>query len=277
MIKLFGGNKYIDLKWWTFPGGERNVKIVDMEEIFRFKSFTIECHYRNSDDLIDMMLLVNAIRNVDATTRLSLRIPYFPFARQDRVMTPGEPFALQIPVQLIRSCNFRSVEVWDAHSDVLAGMFGPGEFVNINQWELLRKTYTPEKNADFIVSPDAGSLKKIYKCSEVLGGIPVIRGDKTRDCKTGDISGVIAYTSKQEIQGKRLLIIDDIVDGGRGIIDLSRELKKYSPESISVYITHGIFSKGIDVFRGYIDDFYCPNVMNEDIASHFQNNRLKLQ
>lgn len=48
MITLFGGNQNIELRWWTFPGGERNVKIVDTDSIVRFGSFTVYCDYRGN-------------------------------------------------------------------------------------------------------------------------------------------------------------------------------------------------------------------------------------
>ena len=106
MITLYGGNQDIDLKWWTFPGGERSVSITYPNDIIRLKTFTVSCFFEGSNDLIDMLLLVNAIRNISNTTRLRLFIPYFPFARQDRVMSTGEPLSLQVAVQLIKLCNF---------------------------------------------------------------------------------------------------------------------------------------------------------------------------
>lgn len=258
MITLFGGNKTLELQWWTFPGGERNVKIIDVEEVSRFGSFTIRCDYRSSNDLIDMLLLVNAIRNVDRNVRLRLHIPYFPFARQDRVMTVGEPFALQVAVNLIKSCNFTEVEVWDPHSDVLAGMFEPGTLKIVPQEDLIK---LDPPVAACIVSPDAGALKKVYKVAAKNGNLPVICATKVRDVSTGEI--VATEVPADIALYDKVYIVDDICDGGRTFIELAKMIKMLNPRaSITLYVTHGIFSKGVDVLKQYIDNVYAVNYLN---------------
>lgn len=259
MIKLFGGNEYIPLKFWTFPAGERSVRIEDTVAIERYKSFTVDCHYQSSDDLIDLLLLVNAIRNVSANTRLRLEIPYFPYARQDRVMSSGESLSLQVAVSLIKSCGFWQVEVFDPHSDVLQGMFEPGVLLVRTQAELLQPLFEGESNFA-IVSPDAGALKKIYKLSEKLG-CDAIEGGKVRDVKTGkilksklDTFDVSKYST--------LVITDDICDGGRTFTELGSVIRAYGFKgSLKLFVTHGVFSQGMTVFEDIFDEVKCVNNM----------------
>ena len=256
MISLFGGNQNIELQWWTFPGGERNVKIVDPDCIARFHSFTVCCDYRGSDDLIDILLLVNAARNVDRNVRLRLFMPYFPFARQDRVMTPGEPFALQVAVNLIKSCNFNEIEVWDPHSDVLAGMFEPGTLKIVPQEKLVFIDY--EQPNVCLVSPDGGALKKIYKVSEKHGGLPVVCAQKIRDVNTGNIVGV--WVPEDIGNFDTVIIVDDICDGGKSFIELAKAIREIKPlMNIQLSVTHGIFSKGLEPLREVIDWVYATN------------------
>lgn len=256
MISLFGGNQNIELQWWTFPGGERNVKIVDPDCISRFGSFTVYCDYRGSNDLIDMLLLVNACRNVDRNVRLRLFIPYFPFARQDRVMTPGEPFALQVAVNLIKSCNFSEIEVWDPHSDVLAGMFEPGTLKVGPQEKLVFIDY--EQPNVCLLSPDAGALKKIYKVSAHHGGLPVVCATKIRDVMTGEIRGV--WVPEEISNFDTAIIVDDICDGGRTFIELAKAVLDIKPSiRLELSVTHGIFSKGKDVLYEYFNAVYAAN------------------
>lgn len=257
MITLFGGNQNIELRWWTFPGGERNVKIVDTDSIVRFGSFTVYCDYRGSDDLIDILLLVNACRNVDRNVRLRLHIPYFPFARQDRVMTVGEPFALQVAVNLIKSCNFSEIEVWDPHSDVLAGMFEPGVLKIVPQEKLVFIDYERSSNL-CLLSPDGGALKKIYKVSAHHGGLPVVCAQKIREVNTGKISGV---SIPEEItKYDMVIIVDDICDGGASFIELARSIREIKPEMhIDLSVTHGIFSKGKAPILEWIDNVYAAS------------------
>lgn len=264
MIKLWGGNKNIELNFWTFPGGERNVKIVDPEEILRFKSFTVICDYRGSNDLIDMLLLVNAVRNVSRFTQLRLFMPYFPFARQDRVMTVGEPFALQVAANLIRSCNFTEIEVWDPHSDVLAGMFDPGTLLIRTQWELWEKSLFSEYDRnDILISPDAGALKKIYKLAGKTG-LRVVEATKIRDVSTGNIVETKIDVAALET-ASRCYIIDDICDGGRTFIELAKVIRNggYTGE-LELCVTHGIFSKGKEILNEYFDAVTALNDMTID-------------
>lgn len=258
MIKLFGGNEWLELKFWTFPGGERNVRIISPEKITKFRSFMVECIFKSSDDIIDMLLLVNAIRNIEKNTRIWLNIPYFPFARQDRVMVSGEPLALQVMVSIINSCKFDEIKILDPHSDVLAGMLDPGILKIVDQTEacrlnlLLAGITNPNT---FLVSPDSGALKKIYKTAKNFN-VPVVEAQKIRDVKTGDITKTFVNLVETEPRPK-FIILDDICDGGRTFIELAKELRYvYGDCVIKLVVTHGIFSKGFDTLYQYIDEVY---------------------
>jgi ribose-phosphate pyrophosphokinase len=279
MITLFGGNKDIPLKWWTFPGGERNVKIEDPLDIERYRSFSVKCNFTCSDDLVDMMLLVNAIRNVNRTTKLRLVIPYFPFARQDRVMTNGEPFALQVVVSMIKSCNFDEVETWDPHSDVLAGMFEAGNLSVRPQWELMHNLILQQNRHSrynlahsALVSPDAGALKKIYNLAKLIN-LPVIEAGKKRDVSTGEIVATTINSPGLD-EFAVLYVIDDICDGGRTFIELAKAIKAkgFSGELV-LCVTHGIFSKGLTPLECFDKIYTVNNINNADLAWFNKRNK----
>lgn len=267
MIKLFGGNEYIELKQWTFPAGERGVTIIDPNKILHYRNFTVRCNFEGNDDLIDMLLLVNACRNVLANMHLRLCIPYFPYSRQDRVASPGDAFALQVAANLIKQCDFWEVETWDAHSDVLAGMFAPGRLKNIPQHDLLcnvvRATYKGPGNGVALVAPDAGAAKKLFKLGAKLK-LPVIEASKVRDTSTGNIIGCsITDTSDYS----HLIIVDDICDGGATFIQLRNAImdqRDNSPVKLDLVTTHGIYSKGKSLLYEYFDTVECVNDMRKD-------------
>jgi ribose-phosphate pyrophosphokinase len=209
-----------------------------------------------------MLLLVNACRNVMRGVGLRLRIPYFPAARQDRVMTEGEPFALQVMANLIKSCNFYEIEVWDPHSDVLAGIFEPGVLLVKPQHELALKFLTKYEGSHkaALVSPDAGALKKIHKLAKALN-LPVVEASKTRDVSTGEITGV-SIPNHDYVD--TYIIADDICDGGRTFIELGEVLRRLQPEAERVlYVTHGLFSKGKEVVEAVFDEILVYNDMSK--------------
>ena len=277
MITMWGGNKNIELKWWTFPGGERNVKIVNPEEIERFRSFTLTCAFRDSSDIIDLLLLVNAVRNVYRSASMRLAIPYFPFGRQDRVMTEGEPHALQVIAALINSCHFYEIETWDPHSDVIQAFFDPGVLKIKTQHEL----WAPFINSNSmiypeiaIVSPDAGAAKKISKlASSITRPVSIIEASKVRDVKNGAILGSkVNGDDFNEINCA--YIVDDICDGGRTFIELARTIRStgYNGDLI-LCVTHGIFSKGLSCLEDF-KGVYCVNNMSAENLTIFNNRHL---
>jgi ribose-phosphate pyrophosphokinase len=83
---------------------------------------------------------------------------------------------------------------------------------------------------------------------------------------TGNITAtkVDSNTSTFVGSNKRFLIVDDICDGGRTFTELAKVLKKWTDMPVDLYVTHGIFSKGMSVFDGLIDNIYCANPWFED-------------
>lgn len=262
MIKLYNTDcQEIPVKWWTFPGGERSCKLLDSVD----NTLIVEVNYRSSDDMVDMLLLVNALRYAHAGVRIRARIPYFPGARQDRVMTGGEPFSLQVFVQMVKMCNFESIEIDDPHSDVLSGMFEPGQLIvnaqhDIFYHHVVNCFLSGDQENLFLVSPDAGALKKIHKLSQATM-VPVIESVKVRDVATGNI--ISTRVEKVDVSGPvRLIVVDDIIDGGRTFIELATELRKvYNVSELILFATHGIFSKGKQVL-----DCYDRIVVSNDMS-----------
>lgn len=271
-ISLWGGNRDIPIKSFSFPGGERQVSIVDPLDIERYKSFSIIFQFQGSDDIIDLMLLVDAIKRIDPRTRLYLQMKYVPFGRQDRAANAGEAHSLKVFATMINSCNFERVQIVDPHSDVTEGLFDRNSITK--QEAVLKLTLgltdlaiTPESYV--LVSPDGGALKKIFACAKALGNIPVVRADKSRDTATGNITGTY-IVNPEVLKDKRALIVDDICDGGYTFIKLAEEIRRVNPTTmIILYVTHGIFSKGLEPFEGIIDLIICPNILNTKVKDIF--------
>ena len=112
-----------------------------------------------------------------------------------------------------------------------------------------------------LVSPDAGANKKVFEFAKLHGYKRVVRADKVRDVSTGEILSTQVFS--EHVGNADFLMLDDICDGGRTFIELARELRKLTTGKIFLYVTHGIFSKGGDVFDGFIDQIYTSNLMGE--------------
>jgi ribose-phosphate pyrophosphokinase len=247
----------IDVEFGRFPCGERNIRIgkLKVPSEFLCDQLTISLDYQSDSDLIDLLLVTDALKRCPWInyTSLVLLIGYMPYGRQDRVSNPGEAHSLKVVASLINSCGFDKVFVVDPHSDVTEAVLD-----NFQSFEMADIVFTESngifEECDIYASPDAGAYKKVTKCAQIHGK-PVVRCDKTRDTMTGALSGFEVYA--EDLSGKHVMILDDICDGGGTFIGLANELRKKGAETISLYVTHGKFTKGVALLKESIDNIYC--------------------
>jgi ribose-phosphate pyrophosphokinase len=240
----------------VFSGGEVHIKL-DEKYIPDNETIHIDALLTSSELVIELMLLVDALRRSYGSSRkIVLVCPYLPYARQDRAMNPGESLSLRVMCDIINSLKFETVVVWDAHSDVALALLN--NVYNIHPVDFVRRIPTINSNPEdtVLVSPDAGALKKVSKIATTLG-LRMVRADKTRNVKDGSITGTVVYS--EHIGDSDFLIVDDICDGGRTFIELAKELRPLTDGKVNLYVTHGIFSKGLDPVFEVIDDIYVAN------------------
>lgn len=246
----------IAFKSFTFSGGEPHIKIdTDFD---KSEEVTVTHRINSFNDLGLLCLAVDALRHMDVTLA-NLVIPYFPAARQDRLMIPGEPLSVKVYAEIINSFGFKKVVVLDPHSEVTPAVLDRCYAVPNHAFvqEVIRLIGTDVT----LISPDGGALKKIYKVSEFLGGVDVVECSKSRDVKTGKLTGFKVYAD--DLQGKNCLIVDDICDGGGTFLGLAEELKKKHAGNLYLAVTHGIFNKGFDELKEVFQHIYTTNSFRE--------------
>lgn len=257
-FKVNGGAFTFDVL--RFSGGEMHVRLTNVTSM---PPDCISAFVRCSDDLMVLLLLTDAIRRAGAE-EIDLLLPYLPYARQDRVCAPGEALSLRVMCDLINAQKYRAVNVWDAHSDVALALLD--RVTNIGPARFLKRSYDLPHTNTVLVAPDAGAIKKVAEVGKSLR-MPYVRADKTRDASTGEITGTVVYG--EHIGDKDFLIVDDICDGGRTFIELAKQLRPLTRGKVKLYVTHGIFSKGTDVFDGLIDHVYVANSFVQPLPSNF--------
>ena len=234
-----GNENTINFQSFIFSGGEPHIKIQSDFDIN--EAVTITHRLNSFNDLGLLCVTVDALRRMHVRL-INLFIPYFPGARQDRVMIPGEALSVKVYADILNAMNLTKIIVFDAHSEVTPALVNNCEVIANHKFiaEVLKITGSKVK----LISPDGGALKKIYKVSEFLGGLEVVECSKSRDVKTGKLSGFKVYND--DLQGINCLIVDDICDGGGTFIGLAEELKKKNAGKLFLAVSHGIFNKGFD-------------------------------
>jgi ribose-phosphate pyrophosphokinase len=254
---LLGDSMMVPIKKSKFPGGEVFVRFETELYSLYDQDITLTTRLNSSDDIMELLMVTDAVRKYQPRS-VSVFFPYLPYARQDRVCSEGESFSLKVFGNLINSQNYKSVRVIDAHSDVAGGCID-NLFVDDNIRYVRESIEHAEAipSYSWLVSPDAGALKKIYKVAKELGFENVAVGEKVRDMKTGNI--IRTDVNIQDFEGDDVWIVDDICDGGRTFIELAKVLKERNVGKIYLFVTHGIFSKGFSELRRYFEVVYTTN------------------
>lgn len=238
IVLLNSDNEPLNYKRLVFAGGEVHVNVGGLHE----DDLTIVASIRSSDDLMEVMLLKDALsRNCCEYT--NLRLTYLPYARQDRVCTVGDAFSLRVVTQMINSCKFYGITVDDCHSPVGIGLLRHdfGEVTNYTQLQqLIDSEYLFDVDA-VIVAPDKGALKKSQAIAKYFG-LPCVSASKVRDPSTGALTGFALDATADDITGKAVYVFDDICDGGGTFLGLGKLIQELKPKSMNLYLTNGIFS-----------------------------------
>ncbi|MEL1255996.1 ribose-phosphate diphosphokinase [Flavobacterium sp. DGU38] len=247
----FHNQEEIKFQSFTFSGGEPHIKI--NPDFDCNQKITITHRLNSFNDLGLLCITVDALRRMDVKI-IDLFIPYFPAARQDRVMIPGEPLSVKVYADIINAMQLNKVFVFDAHSEVTPALLNNSTV--IPNYTFIKEVLENIGNNVKLISPDGGALKKIYKVSEFLGGIEVVECSKSRDVKTGKLSGFKVY--EDDLEGMDCLIVDDICDGGGTFVGLAEELKNKNAGKLYLAVSHGIFNKGFEVLNCF-DGIFTTN------------------
>ena len=249
------------IKSFTFKSGESQVQLLNQLS----GSVEIFFYYRGDASLISLIMLVDALRSPgQLVTDISLVIPYFPGGRQDRRCNDGESFSARVYADIINALGFTEVTVFDAHSEVTAAVLN--RCVVEKNHRFVQKAINSEPKDYCLVSPDAGANKKVFGLAQYLGGPRVIRADKIRDTKDGKIVDTEVFAD--DLTGLRLIIVDDIISGGRTFIELAKKLKQKNAAVIELITSHdeGIAEEHVLKDAG-IDRFITTNSLTATRAT----------
>ncbi len=256
----------------SFPDGQQDIKL-DIHSV-KFGEIDIKARLTSFKDLELIICTVKALNNMGIPGQaISLECNYLLGARSDRKFVEGGTSYLRdVVAPILNSLELSLVKVMDVHSDVaeavINNLFSKTNkslvdfairdiysLTAISEEEEYKKAY----EQTVIISPDAGAMKKIYGLTKSLGFTgEVICASKHRDIQTGKILSTEVPITKSSLM-KNLIIIDDLVDGGKTFIELAKVLHPELRGKIYLVVTHGIFSQGFEELSKYFDGIYCTN------------------
>ena len=233
------GVNTVEYSSFIFSGGEPHIKI--QSDLTEVNEVTITTRIQSFNDFGMLLCAVDALKRM-RVEKINVFLPYFPGARQDRVMVAGEALTVKVYANILNSLSLNRITIFDPHSEVTPALLNNCEVITNHKF--IQNVLSKMDKEVLLISPDGGALKKIYKVSEFLGGIPVVECSKKRNVKNGQLEGFKVY--EEDLKGKECLIVDDICDGGGTFIGLAEELKKKNAGDLYLAVSHGIFNKGAE-------------------------------
>lgn len=252
------------IKWFVFSGGEIQVNVEQCDT----ERAVLTWKPNHASDIMLLLLTVNALQH-QGCRDIIVDVLYMPYARQDRVCAPGEAYSLEVMVKLLDDMNVSDIRFWDLHnSDLTLEMF-KNTFVHEIEIHDVFSYYKFLDGFDLsnliICAPDSGARDKIDNIVKEFDLGNAIHFEKDRCPETGQIHGIKPNKYNRNFDGYNLLVVDDICDGGRTFIEVAKELKRHTSENLYLYVTHGIFSKGLGELLQYYKYIFCHHVLHDSL------------
>jgi ribose-phosphate pyrophosphokinase len=220
-----------------FPDGELMVKLD--EDVRGRDCFVVQstCNPVN-ENLMELLIWIDCLKRASAQ-RITAVLPYFGYARQDRKSEGRTPITAKLVANLLTAAGANRVIAMDLHAAQVQGFFDIPTDHLLASPVLLKhfQEIAPAMGKMAIVSPDPGNLKAASFYAEQLNA-DLAFIDKRRQSATA-----VAMTSiVGEIEGKSILMIDDMITTGGTVAEASKILKEHGAGKIYVAATHGVFA-----------------------------------
>lgn len=210
-----------------FPDGTLLMK----EEVKLDQPAELIWHYENNEEFLALYFLTKHLRST-GIKEISLKLPYIPNARQDRVKKEEDIFTLKYFCELLNNLAFSSVTVLDPHSYVSEALIQNIKIETPKQY--VEKVIEKLGKDVLLFFPDEGAMKRY----SVLFSKPYVFGIKKRDWSTGEIQGLSVSGQTEWIKNSTILIIDDICSRGGTFYHSAKALKELGAKEIYLYISH---------------------------------------
>ena len=216
-----------------FPDGESKITLDD--KLSKNKIIVVQSIYPPVDtNLIQALSLVSKAK--EASNDVVAVIPYMGYARQDREFLSGEVITMKVLGKLFKGAGASKLIVVDIHS-----MIGLKHFKikseNISAVPDLVKYFKEMKMKEpLVVSPDQGGKERAREFAKYFGS-EYIALTKHRDRKTGKVK---IKESEYKVQGRDLILVDDMISTGGSIVKATEFLKKQNCRRVFVACTHAL-------------------------------------
>jgi len=219
----------------SFPDGEKVIKLED--DVRGRDCFVVQSTCRPVDEnLMELLIYLDCLRRA-SVRRITAVVPYFGYARQDRKDEGRVPITAKLVANLITTAGADRVLAIDLHAAQLQGFFDIP--VDHLMGELVLSKYFRDKKIDklTVVSPDVGNMRIASSYASRLGGELAIVHKKRVSGSEVEAQEIIG-----EVEGRNILMCDDMITTAGTVCSAAKLVKERGAESIYVGATHGVFA-----------------------------------
>jgi ribose-phosphate pyrophosphokinase len=254
-----------------FPDGEILVKL---EEDVRGRDCYLilsTCEPVN-DNLMEMLIFIDCLRRASAN-RISVVIPYFGYARQDRKDEGRVPITAKLVANLITAAGAHRVLAIDLHAAQIQGFFDiPVDHLSASPVLVDYFSTRREELGDLcLVSPDVGNLKVAEGMQNLLGG-DIAFINKRR------LSGAEVVTTMLvgDVKNKTVLMVDDMISTGGTVCEAAKAVMGAGAKKVIVAATHAVMAGPAiqRLMESPIDKIVVTNTINLGSRAAMLNDRL---
>ncbi|MEI7531708.1 MAG: ribose-phosphate pyrophosphokinase [Betaproteobacteria bacterium] len=192
----------------------------------------------SNETLMELMIMVDALKRASAGT-ITAVIPYFGYARQDRRPRSARvAISARIVANMLQSvAGVGRVLTMDLHADQIQGFFDiPVDNIYASPI-LLEDLYRKNDSDLLVVSPDIGGVVRARALAKQLSCDLAIIDKRRPKANVSEVMHVIG-----EVDGRRCVIMDDMIDTGGTLCKAAEVLKERGAKSVMAYCTHPVLS-----------------------------------
>lgn len=250
-LRIFSGNANADLaericqflgvmpgkaKVGSFSDGESQVEVE--ESVRGMDTFLVQptCPPVNQN-IMELLIMLDALKRASAS-RITVVIPYYGYARQDRKVVPRTSISARLVADLITQAGASRILAMDLHAGQIQGFFG----IPVDHLFALPAQYEYLKKIDgeiVVVSPDAGGVERARELGKRLNASLAII-DKRRE--RANISKVMHIIGN--VKGKMAILLDDMIDTGGTIVQAAEAIMDEGAVAVYACCTHPVLSGG---------------------------------
>jgi len=225
---------YIETQTKIFPDGESKITFGRLPK--KSAIIVVQSTYPPVDtNLFQALSIISEARK--SSSKIYAIIPYMGYARQDKQFLSGEVITMSVVAKMIQIAGATKIIFVDIHSKTALNHFKI-RTENVSAIPELAKYFKKIKLKNpLVVSPDTGGSLRAKKFAGLLN-TDFIALKKSRNRKTGKVQ---IQSSKVDVNGRDLIVIDDIISTGGSVVKATQFLKRQKCKRVFVACTHGLF------------------------------------